>query len=269
MYFSKSTEERRVSLVNETLYPIKLRRRRSQSTRSFYDNHEDAELEQIVSKWTIVRQRLPDIIALSPTYKPTTVRAQLVLLLSLMNKQTSSILPSSQRINSHEYNSTISHVVPSSVIIDIAGRSRSICLKRIPAEQVIHVDVDGLTFSLPTRQFILSISRGYAHQTAAKYCPPAISDMLIDISKRKMIDDRRQYKRAQFKMRLGQVIFLIVFIIIIAMVFALVIGATRTIIQFESELPNRRILRPMMQPIVSKGKFLLNVSRLNTQGEYY
>lgn len=175
-----------------------------------------------------------------------------------MNKQTSPILPSSKRFNSNEYNNTISHVVPSSVVIDIAGRSRSIYLKRIPAEQVIHVDVDGLTFSLPTRQFILSISRGYAHQTAAKYCPPAISDMLIDISKRKMIDDRRQYKRAQFKMRLGQLIFLIVFIIIIAMVFALVIGATRTIFQLKSELPTRRITKPIIQSTGSKRKIASN-----------
>lgn len=221
------------------MYPIKLRRRRSQSTQSFYDNHEDAEDEHIVSKWTIVRQRLPDILALSPSYKPATVRAQLVLLLALMNKQTSNILPSSsEHFNANESHNTISHVVPSTVVIDIAGRSRSICLKRIPAEQVIHVDVDGLSFSLPTRQFILSIGRGYAQQTAVKYCPPAISDMLIDISKRKMIDDRRQYRRAKVKMRIGQLIFLVVFIIIIAMVFALVIGATKTVINFNPKTPN-------------------------------
>ncbi len=109
-----------------------------------------------------------------------------------------------------------------------------ICLKRIPSEQIIHVDCDGLSFAIPTRQFILSISRGYAHQTAAKYCPPAISDMLIDISKSKIIDDRRQYKRAQVKMLIGQIIFLIVFILIITMVFALIIGATNTIFKLDS-----------------------------------
>jgi hypothetical protein len=58
--------------------------------------------------------------------------------------------------------------------------------------------------------------------------------MLIDISKRKMIDDRRQYKRAQFKMRIGQFIFLVVFIFIITMVLALTIGATNTLFQLDT-----------------------------------
>lgn len=151
-----------------------------------------------------------------------------------MNKQPLKNDQPPQPFITNELNSTVSHIVPNTVIIDIAGRSRSVCLKRIPAEQVIHVDVDGLSFSIPTRQFILAISRGYAHQTAVKYCPPAVSDMLIDISKRKMIDDRRQYKRAQFKMRLGQLIFLAVFVVIISMVFALTIGATKTISKFYS-----------------------------------
>jgi hypothetical protein len=151
-----------------------------------------------------------------------------------MNQQSNDNEDELQQLLSDDYNSTISHIVPDNVIIDIAGRSRLIHLKRIPAEQVIHVDVDGLSFSIPTRQFILAISRGHAQDAAAKYCPPAISDMLIDISKRKMIDDRRQYKRAQFKMRIGQFIFLVVFIFIITMVLALTIGATNTLFQLDT-----------------------------------
>ncbi len=225
--------------MNERLYPIKLRRRRAQATLSFYDNTEYDEDEDIDSKWTIVRQRLPDILALSPTYKPATFRAQLVLLVAMMNKQSNEQGNKLEQLLSTDYNSTVSHIGPNNVIIDIGGHSQSIHLKRIPSEQVIHVDVDGLSFSIPTRQFILAISRGYAHDAAAKYCPPAISDMLIDISKRKMIDDRRQYKRAQIKMRLGQLIFLIVFIFIITMVLALTIGATNTIFKFQLEKHNK------------------------------
>jgi hypothetical protein len=162
------------------------------------------------------------------------MRAQLVFLVALMNKQATDLANESRQLNRYEYNNTLSHIVPSSVIIDISGRRRLICLKRIPPEQVIHVDVDNLSFSIPTRQFILAISRGSAQQTAAKYCPPAISDMLIDISKAKLIDDRRQYKRAQIKRRLGRVLFLVVFIFMITMVFALIIGATKTIFTFDS-----------------------------------
>jgi hypothetical protein len=146
-----------------------------------------------------------------------------------MNKQASSQANELDDLMSAEHNKNMSRMVPNNVAIDIAGRSQLIHLKRIPSEQMIHVDVDGLSFSIATRQFILAISRGYAQDTAAKYCPPAISDMLIDISKRKMIDDRRQYKRAQFKMRLGQLTFLIVFMFILSMVFALIIGSTKSI----------------------------------------
>jgi len=152
-----------------------------------------------------------------------------------MNKQSAELAAKSNELNlNDEYDKTISHIVPNNVIIDISGRRRLICLKRIPSEQVIHVDVDNLSFSIPTRQFIFSISQGYTKSTAAKYCPPAISDMLINLSKTKIIDDRRQYKRAQFKMRIGQMIFLTVFIIIITMVLALIIGATNTILRFDS-----------------------------------
>jgi hypothetical protein len=228
-------DERGVSLVNETSHSIKLRRRRrNQETKSFYDNNEDEENEHIVSKWSIVRQRLPDILALSETYKPNGIRAQLVLLVALINKQSESANQSNKLNLQDKYNNTISHIVPTNVILDISGHRQIICLKRIPSEQVIHVDVDNLSFSIPTRQFILSISQGHTKSIAAKYCPPAISDMLIDLSKTKIIDDRRQYKRAQVKMRIGQTTFLIVFILIVTMAFALIIGATNAILKLDS-----------------------------------
>ncbi|UJR25987.1 hypothetical protein I4U23_007335 [Adineta vaga] len=216
-----------VSMVSERKYTVKLRRRRAQAALSFYDNNETDEQEPILSKWTVVRQRLPDILALSNTYKPTSVRAQLVLLVALMNKQTIGILSESIEQMSNGQNKTISHIVPSSVILDISGRSRLIFLKSIPSEQLIHVDIDNLSFSIPTRQFILAISRGHAHETAAKYCPPAISDMLIELSKTKVSQDNAQYQRAQFKMRLGQIFFFFGFIFIISMMLALIIAATK------------------------------------------
>jgi hypothetical protein len=151
-----------------------------------------------------------------------------------MNRQIAGLVDQSNQLNKYEYNNAISHIVPNNVTLDISGRSRLICLKRIPAEQVIHVDVDGLSFTIPTRQFILSISRGNAQKTAAKYCPPAMSEMLTNISKSKIIDESRQYKRAQFKMRIGQTIFLSVFLLILTMVFTLVIGATKTLFQLDS-----------------------------------
>jgi hypothetical protein len=152
-----------------------------------------------------------------------------------MNKESPIVTDKLRRLSKQDYNNTISHIVPSNVIIDIAGRTQLICLKRIPPDQVIHVDVDGLSFAIPTRQFILSISRGFAHETAAKYCPPAISDMLIDLSKTKLVDDRLQYKRAQFKMRLGQILFLVLFIFIITMMLMLIIGTTNSIFKVHSE----------------------------------
>lgn len=223
-----SIDERRESLVTERLYPIKLRRRRAQASRSFYDNHEEDEDEPIVSKWTIVRQRLPDILALSQTYKPTSIRAQLVLLVSLMNRQTTNHLTQSQQIYYPMSNKTISKIIPNNVIIDISGRSRSIRMKSIPPDQVIYVDVDNLSFAIPTRQLIFAISRGNIHETW-KYCPPAISEMLIDISKAKVYDDRRQYERAQFQMRIGQALFLFGFLFVIVMVIILIVGATASL----------------------------------------
>ena len=115
-------------------------------------------------------------------------------------------------------------------------------LKRIPPEQVIHVDIDGLAFSIPTRQFIIAISRGYAHQTAAKYCPPAISEMLIDLSKTKVADDGRQYKRALFKSRVGKMLFFSLFAFISGMILALIISAASTVLKlnsFDHTNPNR------------------------------
>ncbi|CAF4988022.1 unnamed protein product, partial [Rotaria socialis] len=67
---------------------------------------------------------------------------------------------------------------------------------------MIHVDVGDLTFSIPTRQFITAISRGDAYQAASKICPPAITDMLINLSKTKVADDGIQYQRILLRMRI-------------------------------------------------------------------
>ena len=223
-----------VSTVTERKYGVKLRRRRAQATLSFYDNAEADEHETIESKWTIVRQRLPDILALSLDYKPKSVRAQLVLLVALMNKQSGQTNSEEPELMSNEQNKIISHIVPSSVILDISGRSRLIFLKRIPSQQMIHVDIDNLSFSIPTRQFIFAISRGNAQQAAAKFCPPAISEMLIDLSKTKVNQESLQYQRAQIKMRLGQMLFFVLFILIISMILTLIPAATRSIVKLKS-----------------------------------
>ncbi|CAF0798995.1 unnamed protein product [Rotaria sordida] len=215
-----------VSIVNERIHGEKLRHRRVQTAPSFYDNNLDDENKCIISKWTIVRRRLPDILALSDTYKPQSVRAQLMLLVALMNRQTN------EPIN--KYNNAISHIVPSNVIINISGRSQLIHLKRIPSEQVIHVDINGLSFSIPTRQFILAVSRGNAHETAVRYCPSAIRDMLIDLSKSKVIEERQQYRRAQLKMYMGKILFFIIFIFIIIMMLALMLSVTDMMFKFDS-----------------------------------
>ncbi|CAF4031290.1 unnamed protein product [Rotaria sp. Silwood2] len=234
---SPSSQEH-VSIVNERIHGVKLRHRRAQTTLSFYDNNLDEENQHIISKWTIVRQRLPDILALSDTYKPKSVRAQLILLVALMNKQTNELIS--------EYNNTISHIVPSNVIIDISGRSQLICLKRIPSQQMIHVDVNGLSFSIPTRQFILAVSRGDSNETAVRYCPLAIRDMLIDLSKTKAIEERQQYRRAQFKMYVGKILFLLIFIFIIIMMLALILSVTDAMFKLDSfnyTLPHMPIQR--------------------------
>ena len=209
---------------------IQLRRYRSDSILSYYDNPiEDDENLWKVSKWSIVRQRLPDILALSPSYKPTSIRAQLILLIALMTRQSKQ----SRRLNISDGNHN-PLLFPTSVMINIGNRNRIINLKRIPPEQMIHVDIDGLAFSIPTRQFIIAISRGDAHQTASKFCPPAITDMLIDLSKTKVVDDRRQYRRALFKMRVGKTLFFSLFILISAMFLALFVSTTTTVLKLNS-----------------------------------
>jgi hypothetical protein len=210
--------------MNERLRMIQLRRYSRESIFSFYDN----EIEN-KSKWSIVRQRLPDILSLSTTYKPTNVRTQLILLISLMNRQTNQL----RRLSNYDLNQNLSFF-PTHVIVNIGNRDRIISLKRIPIEQMIHVDVDGLAFSIPTRQFIIAISQGYAHAAAAQYCPPAISDMLINLSKTKVADDGRQYRRALFKMRIGKILFFTLFIFIGGMILALFISATNTIFKLRS-----------------------------------
>lgn len=247
----KSTEQ--IAVVNERIYGVKLRHRRagSNSIISFYDNYPGPGHQNIKSRWTIVRQRLPDILALSETYKPTTVRGQLVLLVALMNKQANTLIEETNLLKKHKFHDTISHIVPSNVIIDISGRSQMICLKRIPSQQMIHVDVNGLSFSIPTRQFILAVSRGDAHETAARYCPPAVRDMLIDLSKTKVIEDRQQYRRAKLKLRVGRMLFFSIFGFIIIMMLALMLCAADTIFKLDSF--NKTLINaPVQRKVLNK-----------------
>ncbi|CAF1288068.1 unnamed protein product [Adineta ricciae] len=221
----------RTSVINEKIYMNQLNQpqRSHSSILSFYDNQMFEDDVPMTSKWAIVRQRLPDILALSPTYKPFSTQAQLLLLVGSISQQAKKeqkLDVSEQRLNRTN--------TPSNVVIHIAGRRRLIYLKHIPSDQMIHVDVDHLSFSIPTRQFILAISRGDAYKTAARYCPPAISDLLITLSQTKVIDDGRQYKRALYKMRIGQSLFLSVFILISAMMFFLVLGMTNTLFKLNS-----------------------------------
>ena len=200
-----------------------MRRYRTESVCSYYDNAIGTANE---SKWAIVRQRLPDILALSNTYKPRSTRTQLLLLIALMHRQTSQL----RRLSDLESLSNHAHM-PTSVLVNIAGRSRIINLKRIPPEQMIHVDLEGLAFSIPTRQFIIAISDGYAQEAAAKYCPPAITDMLINLSKTKVVDDNIQYRRTLLKRRCGKILFFGLFIFISVMMSTLVISGTKTILK--------------------------------------
>jgi hypothetical protein len=184
------------------------------------------ESQANISKWTIVRQRLPDILALNPTYQPTHIRAQLMHLLVLMRKETVHLRRSNVNISSNN--------LLKRVMINIDGRQRYINLKYIPSEQMIHIDMEDLTFSIPTRQLIIAISRGHAHETAAKYCPPAIRDMLIDLSKSKVIYDGQQYQRAMFKTRLGQGFYVGLLIVFIGMILLLILSTSHTLWIFNS-----------------------------------
>ncbi|CAF2610345.1 unnamed protein product [Rotaria sp. Silwood2] len=217
------------SLINNRFYLIQIRRNRSQSKVSFYDNNLENENETITSKWTIVRQRLPDILALSTTYKPTSIRAQLSLLITLMNRQSNQL----HKLSNNDFIDDVS-CIPTTVIINIGGRNRLIHLKRIPPQQMIHVDVDSLSFSIPTRQFIIAISRGNAYHAASKFCPPAITDMLIDLSKTKVVDDGIQYQRTLFKRRIGKMLFFALFIFIIGMILILIVGTSNALLHLNS-----------------------------------
>ena len=213
--------------MDERIRMIQLRRCRTESIFSSYDNSTLGP--EIQSKWSIVRQRLPDILALSTTYKPTNIRTQLVLLIALMNRQAHQL----RRLTEGSLPQTLS-CSPTSVTVNIDNRTRIISLKRIPPEQMIHVDVDGLVFSIPTRKFLIAISQGYAQETAAKYCPPAITDMVIKLSKIKVADDRRQYKRALFKRRVGKAMFFSLFTFISGMILALILSAGMALLKLSS-----------------------------------
>ncbi|UJR22933.1 hypothetical protein I4U23_025960 [Adineta vaga] len=230
--FSKSRRQSsngRGSLINEKVYMIELGERRQSSIFSFHDNDTFEDDTPITSKWAIVRQRLPDILALSPTYKPVSIQTQLLLLVGSISQQAKKAEKTYD--NEERYNRAD---IPSNVVMDIGGRRRLINLKRIPPDQMIHVDVDHLSFSIPTRKFILAISRGNARQTANRYCPPAISDLLINLSQTKVVDDGRQYKRALYKMRIGQSLFFIIFIFLSGMMLALIVGAMNTLFKLNS-----------------------------------
>ena len=206
---------------------IRLLHRRQESILTYYDN---LNFEgDIPSKWSIVRQRLHDILALSPTYKPSNVRRQLILLVALMTRQ-------AKQINRLQQNSTIEKLthLPNLIGVKIGDRTRFISLRRIPVQQMIYVDVDGQDFSIQTRQFLLAISQGYAYETAAKFCPPAVTDMLIDMSKTKIFNDRRQYKRALLKRRLGKTIFFSLFSFVSLMIFALILSVGSSVLNLMS-----------------------------------
>ncbi|CAF0947102.1 unnamed protein product [Rotaria sordida] len=215
--------------INNRFNMKQLRRYQSQSKFSFYDNDLENKDETIISKWTIVRQRLPDILALSTTYKPTSIRTQLLLLIALMNRQSNSL----HKLSTNNLNDDLS-CNPTSVIINISGRNRLIYLKRIPPQQMIHVDVDSLSFSIPTRQFIIAISRGDAYNAASKFCPPAITDMLIDLSKTKVVGEGLLYQQTLFKRRIGKMLFFALFIFIIGMMLILMISTVNTLLQLNS-----------------------------------
>lgn len=183
------------------------------------------------SKWIIVRRRLPDILALSRTYKPKNIRGQLVLLIAAMNKQSQQL----RQLNWLNYNQELARL-PSTVVIDHNGNNKSIYLEDIPSQQVIYVDVDGLSFSVPTRQLILAISRGDANLASVKDSPQPqdIINMLVNLSKKKIVDDGKHSRQVLLRLRIGKIIFSTLFIFIIGMLLVLMIGATNALFHLNS-----------------------------------
>lgn len=189
-----------------------------------YPSSRARELEPIVSKWTIVRQRLPEILMMSTTYKPTHIRSQLNLLIALMNKQNPQLRQRNQDALGNR-----SNTLPTTVIISIDGRQRYIEMKLVPPQQMIHIDFDGIDLTIPTRDFIMAISRGDIHETAIKYCPLAVRQMLMDLSKAKLVHDGRLYRKTLIKIRLGKLFYSLFFIFIIGMFFILVISTSNSL----------------------------------------
>lgn len=121
--------------------------------------------------------------------------------------------------------------LPQTVMINIDDHERLIHLNHIPPQQMIHVDIDGLSFSIPTRQFIIAISRGENLQTATKFCPPAMTDMLVKLSKTKVVHDGKQHRRVIVRMRIGKILFFALFTFIIGMLFILILSITNVLLQ--------------------------------------
>ena len=186
-----------------------------------YSSSRARQVEPIVSKWTIIRQRLPEILMMSTTYKPTHIRNQLILLIALMNKQSRQLRQQKQDALRNE-----THTLPTNVIINIDGRQRYIKMKLVPPQQMIHINVDGIDLTIPTRDFIMAISRGDIHETAMKYCPLAVRQMLMDLSKAKLVHDGRLYRKALIKIRLGKFFYSLFFLLIIGMFFMLGISTS-------------------------------------------
>lgn len=222
-----------VRLIRETARSVKIRRRRVENTLSFYDNNEDAEDEIIESKWTIVRQRLPEILAMSENYKPKSIRAQLVFLIALMNRKANEAEEALQFRNS--ISGSIAGLVSSNGILPKVKRNGNFRLKRIPSKQMIYVDFEGLSFSIPTRQFFLGAMSDDDNKSLVQLCPQPMGEMLVNLSKTKIIDDSKQFERARFKMRLTKFLFFLLYSVLIGMVFLLAISLSNTIFRFERD----------------------------------
>ncbi|CAF0870482.1 unnamed protein product [Didymodactylos carnosus] len=201
---------------------------------NFLSNYDDTSLlsfdrnlstTNISSKWTIVRQRLPDILAMSETYRPRTVKAQIYFLRALMHYRE---LMSEQEMKFNEDDNTITNVV-----VDVCGRKRTIKLKRIPADQYVHVDIDDINFDIPTRQFIMAMSAN--HHRSFDNTPLAfITNIVLDVSKSKIVKEDQQQKRQRLEFKFVRSTFIVYVLFIGFMVILALISATSTVLKMKN-----------------------------------
>jgi hypothetical protein len=218
------------TVTDETGHKIRLHRYRAENIRSIHERHVKHRPSCSESKWTTVRPCLSELIVKNENNKSRTKHVQLESFITSINKQRKNNRNSSKQLSVVNSRSTITCSTSVRTDIDDGKQHRQRSLKYILSNQVIHVDCDGLSFSI-SREELLSTTKNddNIQQTKVYDWPIEMRDILIDLSTTKMNKDCKQFKQAQLKMRLAKFLFSCLLLFIFSMLIALFISSAYSI----------------------------------------